>query len=740
MNAPSIKNTTIENEDEVSLSHLLATLIEGKWLILITILISLIFSLLYSFGKTPIYKADALLQVQPDKSGIPGIEDLTGIGSNGSSAGTEIEILKSRKIIGNAVDNLKLTIKANPNKIPLLSNIAKRFVEKGTVGYIPGNFSFLEKYSWSHESIRVSRLEVPEDLINKPLSLITQTGKKYSLFYDQNSILQGEINELTESKDGKVTIKVQELNAPENKEFTILKLSKLKATKLLQKKIETNEKGKKTGIINIALEGRDKKQILEIINNISNSYLEQNQSRSAEEASNALVFLNEQIKPVKERADIAEAKLKDYRINNQTADMSVETQSILKVLAEIDTELQRLSLRKDELKRKYTDNHPTILSISSQTKILDKRRENTIAKISELPETQQELLKLEGEYKVANTIYIDLLNKIQEFKIAKASSVGNAYILDTAEVSDNPVKPKKNIIILFSLILGLILGILIIFLRNALYHKVDNPEKLEEVLGLPVYATIPLSKKVNITKSIKNKKKKQKTLLAQDYANDPAIESLRSLRTSLHFALLESKNNIVMITGPSPGIGKSFISSNLAAVISSSNQRVLLVDADMRKGYLHNLLNVSINPGLSDLISGKCSMEDAIHTFKTGDGDFDIITRGQTPPNPSELLMHTNFESFLSELSKNYDLVLIDTPPVHAVTDPTIVGNIAGVVFMVVRQEVHTMKEIEHAVKRLSNNGIETKGFIFNGYKAKKSSYGYGYQSYYGDYKSDFHT
>ena len=192
-----------------------------------------------------------------------------------------------------------------------------------------------------------------------------------------------------------------------------------------------------------------------------------------------------------------------------------------------------------------------------------------------------------------------------------------------------------------------------------------------------------------------------------------------------------------MITGPSPGIGKSFISSNLAAVISGSDQRVLLIDADMRKGYLHNLVNVPITPGLSDVISEKSTLEESIHECKCNGNSFDVITRGQTPPNPSELLMHENFKSLLTKLSSRYDLILIDTPPIHAVTDPTIVGSLSGVVFMVVRQDTHSMKEIEHAVKRLSNTGIETKGFIFNGYDAKKNRYGYGYQSYYGEYQSD---
>jgi len=452
-----------------------------------------------------------------------------------------------------------------------------------------------------------------------------------------------------------------------------------------------------------------------------------------------LKFLQEQIKPIKENAEKTEAELKQYRTENQTADMSMETQAVLNVVAGIDTELQKLSLKKDELNQKYTANHPTIQAITTQENRLKKRKQDTLTKISQLPETQQKLLKLESDFKVASTIYLELLNNIQEFKIAKASSVGNVYIVDSAVVYDKPVKPKKALIMALGALLGGMLGILTVFLRKALHRTVDNPEKLEQTIGLPVYATVPLSKEVKLTRGLKTGKRKQKSLLATEDMTDPSIESLRSLRTSLHFALLESKNNIVMITGPSPGIGKSFISSNFAAVIASGEQSVLLIDADMRKGYLHNLLNLKKSPGLSDLISDKYTIEETIHSVSVGDHTMDVITRGKTPPNPSELLMHSNFEDILNQLSKKYDLILIDTPPIHAVTDPTIIGEHSGVVFMVVRSEQHSMKEIEHAITRLSHTGIETKGFIFNGYNAKKSSYGgYGYgYSYYGDYKSE---
>ncbi len=730
------------DDDEIDLLELIHTLLDGKWQILFFSFMATILAFIYAYGQLPIYKADTLLQVEEKKSGVPGLADLAGMGMGGgdSSVATELELIKSRKILGQAVESLKLDIIAIPKKIPLLGNLHQRFLSPDKSDKLTSVWSTFDdvmaQYAWGNELIRVSRLEVPNELLNKPLTLVLKKNGFYEVFFEEKLLLKGKIGQFSSSADRTIKIYITEIIGRPQTQYTLIKKSKLSAIEDLRKDISVSEKGKKTGMISLSIQGEDKTLISKTIEHISNTYVAQNKSRSAEEADSALKFLEKQIKPVKDNADKAEAKLSAYRTLNQTADMSVETQNILELVAKIDTELQQLSLQKDELGLKYTSNHPSMKVILSQEKKLQQRKRKTLSKISQLPKKQQELLKLESNFKVTNEIYHQMLNNIQEYKIAKASSVGNAYIIDTAVTYDESVKPKKILIITLGALLGGMLGILVVFLRKVLHQMVEDPEKLESITGIPVYATVPLSKEVKLTKAFRSRKQ-QKTLLAVDNNTDPAIESLRSLRTSLHFALLEAKNNIVMITGPSPGIGKSFISSNFAAVLCTGESKVLLIDADMRKGYLHNLLDINVSPGLSGLISQKYTIEETIHTVKIGDNSLDVMMRGQTPPNPSELLMHSSFEELLTKLSNMYDLILIDTPPVHAVTDPTIIGGLAGVTFMVVRHNQHTMSEIEHAVSRLAQNGVVTKGFIFNGHIAKKNRYGYGSNSYYGDYKSD---
>jgi tyrosine-protein kinase Etk/Wzc len=250
---------------------------------------------------------------------------------------------------------------------------------------------------------------------------------------------------------------------------------------------------------------------------------------------------------------------------------------------------------------------------------------------------------------------------------------------------------------------------------------------------------IKVKRKKGVKSKIKNSVSAPKlglheTLLAVANPADLSIEALRGLRTSMHFAMMEAKNNVVMISGPAPGIGKSFVSVNFAAVMAKTGQKVLLIDADMRKGYLQQHFNLPWINGLSEILSGKLQISEVIK--KSEIDNLDIITRGQVPPNPSELLMHSRFSEFVEWASKEYDLILIDTPPVLAVTDPSIVGAIAGTTLMVGRYGKNTVKEIDVARHRFAMAGVEVKGFILNAVEKKaSSSYGYGYYNY--SYESD---
>jgi len=291
------------------------------------------------------------------------------------------------------------------------------------------------------------------------------------------------------------------------------------------------------------------------------------------------------------------------------------------------------------------------------------------------------------------------------------------------------------------------LAVGIVFVRAMLNRGVESSEQLEQD-GINVYASIPKSEtQENMNaRLIKLAKRKQTEairapLLAKEDPTDLAIESLRGLRTSLHFAMLEARNNIIMISGPSPGVGKSFVTGNLAAVLAQAGSRVLLIDGDIRRGYLHNMMQAHNDKGLADLLADTTKdVVDYSPYLQSGYVDnLDFMPRGTSAPNPAELMMHPRMNTFMEQVSKDYDYVLIDTPPILAVTDAAIVGRYAGTTLLVARFGLTPAKEMIHTVKRFEQNGVEVKGAILNSVERKASSYyGYGYNYHYGyAYKSE---
>ncbi len=366
-------------------------------------------------------------------------------------------------------------------------------------------------------------------------------------------------------------------------------------------------------------------------------------------------------------------------------------------------------------------------------KTLQEEKAKLNKRVSVMPETQQEILRLSRDVESGRAVYMQLLNRQQELNIAKSSAIGNVRIIDNAVAQTKPVKPKKIVIILIGFIFGSVVAIGIVLLRVFLRRGIESPEQLEE-LGINVYASIPVSEAFanNAVKKASWKNKNydiKQAFLAVENPADLAIEAIRGLRTSLHFAMMESRNNILMISGASPNAGKTFVSTNLAAVIAQSGKKVLFIDTDMRKGYTHNLFNVENTKGLSDILSGKMTVERAIQPLSMA--GFDFIARGAVPPNPAELLMHKNFDALLSWASQNYEIVVLDTPPILAVTDAAIIGNYVGTTLLVARFEQNTAKEIEVSVRRFEQSGVIVKGCILNGIIKKASSYySYGYNHY----------
>ncbi len=728
-----IPNTTQASNQQPQLTELdlmlyLSRLLERKWFILIFTLFVTVFGLAYAMLATPVYRAQSLVQIESKEGGMPGMEDMAGLFVTDSEAVTEIELIRSRMVIGETVDKLNLTVFAEPVYLPVIGRgLARRAVL--TEGELAP--SLLEGYVWGGEQIVVNYFNVPARLEGETFIVTATDGNSFSLRLGSVEILHGKVGQRL-AVNG-IELMITNLLAQPGTRFSLTKSNRLQRIIELTEDLVVSEKGKKSGILSISLDGDEPTQIEQILATVTQVYVMKNVDRNSAEASKSLAFLQEQLPQVRMQLEQAEKLFNSYQVSAESVDISSETQALLEQLVAIEQQISTLQLQEVEVKRRYRPDHPTYMSLVEQMRELQSRKNQFQSQIKTLPGTQQELLRLRRDVEVNTQIYTQMLNNIQELDIARAGTIGNVRIVDQAEANTfEPVKPQKKLVVLVALVGGGFISVVLVLMLAALRRGVENPADIEN-MGLPVYAAIPFSgQQVSLEKRLSRKFRSTKmagsNLLALSNPTDVSVEALRSLRTSIHFAMIEAKNNIFMITGPSPSVGKSFVSANLAATIAQTNQRIVLVDADMRKGYVHKMFNVEKKHGLADYLAGSCNYQQLLK--QTEVPGLTAVNHGTVPPNPSELLMSSRFEQLLQQLSAEFDLVIVDTPPVMAVTDACIVGRYAGTTMLVTRYQLNSLKEIEVTAKRLEQNGVETKGVIFNAIKRITGSYSYGYYSY----------
>ncbi|MGZ0857443.1 polysaccharide biosynthesis tyrosine autokinase, partial [Klebsiella pneumoniae] len=662
---------------------------------------------------TPIYQADALIQVEQKQANAILSNLSQMLPDSQPQSAPEIALIRSRMILGKTVDDLNLQARVKQKYFPLLGRGFARLS-----GDKPGSLS-------------ISRLYIPENDNDTPEIILTVKERNSFSISVGDFIINGKVGELLDERG--ISLKVDEISAKPGTEFSIVYVSRLKAITDLQDDIAVADQGKDTGMLTLSLTGDNPVLIERILNSISENYLAQNIARQAAQDAKSLEFLSKQLPEVRSDLDQAEDKLNQYRRKSDSVDLSLEAKAVLDQIVNVDNQLNELTFRESEISQLYTKEHPTYKALMEKRKTLQDEKSKLNKRVSAMPETQQEILRLSRDVESGRAVYMQLLNRQQELNIAKSSAIGNVRIIDNAVTQPKPIKPKKILIVLIGIILGVMTSAGVVLLRVILRRGIETPEQLEE-LGINVYASIPIAE--TFSKSVVQKKGWSKKsaeeiqgFLAVDNPADLSIEAIRGLRTSLHFAMMEARNNVLMISGASPNAGKTFVSSNLAAVISQTGKKVLFIDTDMRKGYTHKLFNENNTNGLSDILSGKVEINRALK--KVVSGDFDFISRGMAPPNPAELLMHRRFGELLNWASENYDIVVLDTPPILAVTDAAIIGNYVGTTLLVARFELNTAKEIEVSVKRFEQAGVTVKGCILNGVVKKASSYyGYGYSHY----------
>lgn len=694
-------------DDEIDLGELLGVLLNEKWRIVSVTAIAAIVGVVYALFSTPIYEADALLQVEDSSSSTPFDEIAAFMGDEAASE-TEIEVIRSRAVVGRVVDRLGLTTQVSP---------------------------VLPVWDRTHVSMQpelsVSRFTVPQGLIGATFEVVVDSDSEYKLFLDGDVLgagLVGQALELPEWGVGLFVTSVQRTKP--GMTFELSKKGRPQVIRALQSELSVSEKGKKTGVIRVSLQGADNQRLKDILNTLANVYVQQNVERRSEEAEKSLEFLDEQLPSLRREVDAAELALNNYLSENKLVDLTAESQSVLGQLVAIEQGLSELNLKRAELEQEFNAQHPALVALSAQEKQLQAQRQEAETQIAALPDTQQEALRLKRDVEVNNVLYTFLLNKAQELRVIKAGTVGNVRVLDQAFLPYQAVKPKKALIVALAIVLGGMLGVMWVFVRRVLSQGVKSPDEIEQKLGLSVYTTIPESEAELELFKVSKKFKGKRKLLAATEPKDQAVEALRSLRTSLHFAMMGAENNRVVISGPSPGIGKSFISANLGYLLAEVDKKVVLVDADMRKGHCHEYFSAQRAQGLSEYVSGDIDDVPSLLKAHPQNAGFSLVSTGSIPPNPSELLLNERFLLLLNQLSEQFDVVIIDTPPIMAVADAAVVLPHSSAAFVVARAGMNPVGEIDAAVKRLTQDGGKVSGVLLNGLQRSTSGYGYKYGNY----------
>ena len=714
---------------EVDLKGYFNVLYDSRWLIGgITMLVTAL-AVLYALVASPVYEANLMIHVEEESPNASKniLSEVSSLFETKKAAIAEMELLQSRMVISRAVDNLQIFIEVRPRYVPVVGfwfadRSASELSEPGIFGY--------GGYVWGPERADVSVFDIPQAWLNKEFTLTARGNGRYLLGGAGLPVIyEGIVGTPLKvaARGGNIELRIDRLDARAGAQFSLKRKSRLATIEQIQTSMVITEQGKQSGIIEVRLQGDDAQRINSLLSEIGREYMRQNLARKTEEAEKSLAFLNEQLPALKRQLEASEEKYNLFRNSHGSIDMREEARMSLQQAASAQTRRIDLNQKKTELLTRFTEDHPVVIGLDKQRREVDMEIDNVARRIKTLPVLEQDEARLVREIKVNTDLYTALSNTAQQLRLVSVGRVSNVRLIDAPMAPEKALKPNRPLIVVLAVMTGVFLGTLVAFARKAMSGGIDDPQRIERLLGARVvYASIPHSSNQDRLLRKTRNTPGYLPLLAQAFPEDIAIESLRSFRAAVMFAMPHLKNNILMFAGPGRDMGKSFLSANFAAVLAASGKRVLLIDADLRNGHLHRYFGVSREQGLTKGISGSMPLEHIIHRRVLENLDF--IPTGALPPNRAEFLQHLNFSNLLDAVSDQYDVVVIDPPPILAVSDVLIIGAHVGAVFILARAGVTTEGEITESVKRLNHAGIAPQGVVFNDMPLRLGTRSYHFQ------------
>ncbi|MDP9891200.1 tyrosine-protein kinase Etk/Wzc [Variovorax boronicumulans] len=705
-------------------------LLDHRWLIAAITAAALLVGACYALFGPRVYEANVLIQVEDaDRSSTPADAAVNGVSVKTPTSG-EAEILKSRMVLGQAIENTRLFIEARPHYLPLVGDfIARHSTELSNPGFLG-----LGDWVTGTERIAVAQMDVPPAFEGKRFLLTAGENGSYTLTHpDLATPLQGSVGVPLEASvpGGAIRLLVGSFEARPGGAFELTRRSRQLVLLELQNDLRVIEKGKQSGVMDVSWQTGNRTQLTELLNEVSRLYVRQNIDQKTVQAERTLDFLGTELPKFRQQLEQSEDVYNQYRNQNGTISLDDEARNALTQNLDLQSKLFDARLKRLDLMSRFTAQHPVVMTLDAQIASLRKELGAVDSRIRRMPMLQQNSVRMQRDIKVNTDLYASLLNSSLQMRLAREGKIGNVRVLDPALLPEKPVRPKAAIVMALALVAGLFLGAATAILRKTLKRTVASPEEIEAHTGLDVYSTIALSlQQARLDRAIRQGKPGVKVLAAL-HPEDAALEGVRRLRTTLRFTMLGAPNNRILLTSATPGAGKTFVSANLAAMLAASGKRVLLIDADVRRGSLAAQFGLAHDKGLAELIAGSATLPEATHAQVLP--HLDVITSGTLPQDPATALAGDAFTQLLATLSGHYDIVLIDAPPILWATETVAMASAMGTLLLLARAGESQLGDLLESAKRLAHVGASFHGVVLNGLDARQQrygSYGYGYGVY----------
>lgn len=709
-------------------------------------------------SQPPVYSASALVQVLQPREGATQARNAAAA-MQAPSVPLDVGMLRSRTVVAPVVERLRLDITALPLRAPLIGGLVAHFANPGKVG-TPWPESL--GYAWSGEQVAVEKLSVPERLLNVPLTLEVLPDNGYRLYDRDSELLEGRVGARAEANG--VTLVVTRIDAHPGTRFMLTRHDMVQTIDDVANGLRIEMQPGDANTVSISWRTTDRTVAAALVNGITESFIGNQATQRRDDTAATLAFLGNEIPRVKVELERAEAALTRYRSKAGSMTPTQDAQSYLSGSMDYQRQIALLKLERTKLLQRFTEEANEVKTVDNQIQQLIRERKDMDSRYQNLSSTERESVALTRDVKVAEDMYMTLRNKSEQLSLVQLDRTGQVRVLDSALVPVRPVGLGPWPATTAGALMGICLAMACVTMRQRVRPTLDSANDAELRLGLPMLGDVVFSQEqVELEKLVDARAKSvhgkvagllahepgralvsqdelvanseddldgaerllrlglhDQFLLARNSPHSMAVEGLRSVRAALHFMLRDTPQRVLAVTSPTAGAGKTFASVNLAVLFAEAGQRVLLIDADLRRGKVASWFDLSTDVGLADLLAGRVALPEAVQ--RTVVNGLSVLPAGIPPVNPSELLMHPAFAESVRACAERFDLVLIDTPPVLAVADAALVANVVGGTLMVLRAGSTLPDQVDESLKRLARAHASLSGGILNGVTPKRSN------------------